>query len=126
MNSLPTDRQVAGKPCAFKRAGHEHAGGRVGRAADNLQWLVGADVYGANAQSISARMWRDGFDAADDDACERRGGGLQLFDFEARHRELLGERLCRQRRVDISTEPLFGEAHRRTYVNCARKRKSFS
>ena len=52
-----------------------------------------------------------GDDLRDDDSVERRANRLDAFDFEARHRQPMHERIAIDWNVDELTQPVFGEFH---------------
>ena len=107
--------------------GDLHADGRVRRAADDRERRTGARVDAADAQALGVGMRRDRVDPRDHDAGERRCGACRVLDFEARHRQRIGEPRAVQRRIDERAQPVFGEFHRGLrYANCLRKRRSFS
>ena len=102
---------AAGQLRAFERAWHAHAGRGVRRAADDLQQLARADVDRAHPQPVGVRVRRNADDLADDDARERRRGGRDVLDLEARHRQRVAQRGGVDRRIDERAQPVFGEFH---------------
>ena len=60
---------------------------------------VAADVDGAHAQAVGVRMRLDLVDPRDDHVREGRRGGYRLLDLEPGHRQLVAQRLRRQRRI---------------------------
>jgi hypothetical protein len=105
------NRLAAGQHRPFHRAGDAHARCRIRGSAHDLQRRARTCIDGADAQAIGIGMLRNRGDRRHDDAGERRRAGRHVFDFEARHRELVAERRRVDRRVDQRAQPAFGEFH---------------
>ena len=65
--SVRSMRRSPGRTAPGQRHGDALAGGDVGRAADDLEDLAGADRHAGQRQAVGARMLLDTQELADDD-----------------------------------------------------------
>ncbi|CUJ54402.1 Uncharacterised protein [Achromobacter xylosoxidans] len=105
------DLHAAGQFRADAGQRHLQAGGRVGRAADDLQQRAGAVIDLADAQLVGVRVRGDLDDVRDHHARERGRGRHGVFDFQAGHGEPVREFIGCDRRIDQRTQPGFGKLH---------------
>jgi hypothetical protein len=69
----------------------------------------------ANAQTVCIWVLHSFFDFAHHNACERRRNGLKFFDFQACHRQGIGQGLGGNGRVAKFAQPRFWELHLRVF-----------
>ncbi len=100
------DRHAARKQRADQRAGHLHAGRRVGRAAHDGQRRAGTGVDRAQAQPVGVGMRRHRLDPRHDDARKRRRRRRRLLDLEPGHRQPLAKRCRVELRIDQRAQPM--------------------
>ena len=96
--------------------GHDDllAGSHIGRAADNLLHLGGADVHGADVHVVAVGMCFAGEHLAHDKALEASLDGLYFFHaiyFETCRSEGCCDFLRRQGCLDVLTKPFVGDIH---------------
>ena len=102
-----TRRQFGSDHCA----GDANTYTRIGRTADNVQQFRLAHIDLAYTQTVSIGVLLRLFDFADHDASEGGSDRLQLFHFEPRHGERVGQLLGGQRWVAKTTQPGFWKLH---------------
>ncbi len=105
-------RPVPGMKVPIGREYADHAGPRVGRAADDLQHaLAGIDLADAELVGVGVLLGLD--DAGDREGLELRRRILDAFDLEADGGERIGELLDGRVRLEMIAEPGEGEFHGR-------------
>jgi hypothetical protein len=90
---------------------HLHIRRDIGRAADDLERGVLADIDRADTQLGGVRMRLDTEHMADPDPTENRGCRFDRVDLQPRHAELIGQALGIDRRVHPFAQPCFTESH---------------
>jgi hypothetical protein len=68
-----------------------HACTHIRRAADDIEQGARADIDLAHVQAVRIRMAHDFDHFSDDHVGKRRRDGLDFFDFEAGHRQQVGQ-----------------------------------
>jgi hypothetical protein len=101
------DLELAGQHRADHRARHLHAGGGIGRAADDLQQLAGTGVDLAELELVGVGVLLRLDDLRHHDATEGGRGGFGLLDLEAGHGQQMAESGAVQLRIDEGPQPLF-------------------
>ena len=131
-------RRRASSPCLIARPpgsaaptvahGTLHAGGGIGRAADDRERRAGAGVDGADAQPVGVRMRRDGVDRGRRRRRERRRGAARPPRLRARPSSARSHSAAESSGGSASVRSQRSEnfiAGSR-YANCRRNPRSFS
>jgi hypothetical protein len=101
------DLELAGQDRTDHRAWHLHAGGSVGRAADDLQQFAGAGVDLAQLELVGVGVLLGLDDLRHHDTAEGGRGRFGLLDLEAGHGQQMAESGAVQLRIDEGPQPLF-------------------
>jgi hypothetical protein len=104
---------------AHLRQRHPHADAHVRRAADHTIGFT-ARRDGAHGELVGVRVLADRAHFGGDHAGDRGHRGLVGLDFDARHRQPLGELRAGQLGITEASQPALGNDHE----NCSRKRRS--
>lgn len=96
-----------GQVGAHQRAGNPDAGGRIGRAADDLQQFALPRIHLADAQLVGVGMFFGLDDLRDHHLGEHGGHAVLLFHFQPRHGEQMPQRIRIEIRTDETAQPEF-------------------
>ena len=100
-------------------ARHFDAWAHIGRAAHDLQDRTGTRIDLTDVQTVGIGVLADFQHMTHHHAGERRSDGVQLFHFQARHGEQVGQLLRGQIRVAEATQPRLRELHERILGSCS-------